>query len=201
LQAARASAANLAHALKTPVATLALTLENDPRAAAQIARIEGVIRHHLAKARTIAVAHRARTPLGSAVADVVGVISTLHPALTIDVAVPDALDVALDAHDLSEILGNLLDNAARHARSRIAVSAHVEDGRVAVTIEDDGPGIAASQRDLALQPGVRLDETPQGDGFGLAIVRDLVALHGGRLDLAEGRWGGLLVALSLLRAA
>jgi len=200
LQAARASAANLAHALKTPVATLALTLENDPRAAGQITRIEGVIRHHLAKARTIAVAHRARTPLGSAVADVVGVIRTLHPALTIDVAVPDALDVALDAHDLSEILGNLLDNAARHARSRIAVSAKAEDGRVAVTIEDDGPGIAASQRDLALQPGIRLDETPQGDGFGLAIVRDLVALHGGTLALAEGRWGGLLVALSLLRA-
>lgn len=200
LQAARASAANLAHALKTPVATLALTVDGDPHATAQIARIEEVIRHHLARARTAAVAHRARTPLAPAVADVVQVIGALHPGLAQSIDVPGALAVSLDAHDLSEILGNLLDNAARHARSAIAITAWADGDRTRVAIEDDGPGIAADQRELALQPGVRLDEAPHGDGFGLAIVRDLVALHGGTLNLAEGRQGGLRVELSLRSA-
>lgn len=197
LQAARASAANLAHALKTPVATLALTVDGDARATSQIARIEEVIRHHLARARTVAVAHRARTPLAPAVADVAQVIGSLHPGLALSVDVPSALAVSLDAHDLSEILGNLLDNAARHARSAIAVTAWADGDHTRVAIEDDGPGIAANQRELALQPGVRLDEAPQGDGFGLAIVRDLVALHGGTLNLAEGAQGGLRVELAL----
>lgn len=200
LQAARASAANLAHALKTPVATLALTVDGDARATSQIARIEEVIRHHLARARTAAVAHRARTPLAPAVADVAQVIGSLHPGLALSVDVPSALAVSLDGHDLSEILGNLLDNAARHARSAIAVTAWADGNLTHVAIEDDGPGIAADQRELALQPGVRLDEAPQGDGFGLAIVRDLVALHGGTLNLAEGAQGGLRVELAL-RAA
>ncbi|MFC3671390.1 ATP-binding protein [Novosphingobium pokkalii] len=200
LQAARASAANLAHALKTPVATLALTVDGDPHATAQIARIEEVIRHHLARARTAAVAHRASTPLAPAIADVVQVIGALHPGLALSIDVPGALAVSLDAHDLSEILGNLLDNAARHTRSAIAITARADGDRTRVAIEDDGPGIAADLRELALQPGVRLDEAPQGDGFGLAIVRDLVALHGGTLNLAEGRQGGLRVELSLRSA-
>ncbi|WP_179562864.1 sensor histidine kinase [Sphingomonas sp. R3G8C] len=200
LHAARASAANLAHALKTPVATLALTVEDNPQATSQIARIESVIRHHLARARSVAVAHRARTLLAPAIADVTGVIRSLHPALAISVDVPGSLAVTLDGHDLSEILGNLLDNAARHARTAVSVSAWAEGGRILVAIEDDGPGIAADQRELALQPGIRLDETPQGDGFGLAIVRNLVALHGGGLDLREGQRGGLLVYLSLQSA-
>ncbi|MBB3357430.1 MULTISPECIES: HAMP domain-containing sensor histidine kinase [unclassified Novosphingobium] len=200
LQAARASAANLAHALKTPVATLALTVDGDVRATSQIARIEEVIRRHLARARTAAVAQRARTPLAPAVADVAQVIGSLHPGLALSVDVPSALAVSLDAHDLSEIVGNLLDNAARHARSAIAVTAWADGDHTRVAIEDDGPGIAANQRELALQPGVRLDEAPQGDGFGLAIVRDLVALHSGTLNLAEGAQGGLRVELAL-RAA
>ncbi|MFD2781770.1 ATP-binding protein [Novosphingobium pokkalii] len=127
-------------------------------------------------------------------------IGALHPGLALSIDVPGALAVSLDAHDLSEILGNLLDNAARHTRSAIAITARADGDRTRVAIEDDGPGIAADLRELALQPGVRLDEAPQGDGFGLAIVRDLVALHGGTLNLAEGRQGGLRVELSLRSA-
>lgn len=200
LTAARASAANLAHALKTPVATLALMVEDNPQVSNQITRIEGVIRHHLARARTVAVAHRTRTPLAPVVADVTGVIGPLHSTLMITVDVPANLVVSLDTHDLSEILGNVLDNAARHARSAVSITARAEGRRTLVAIEDDGPGIAADQRELAMQPGVRLDEAPQGDGFGLAIVRDLLALHGGALDLREGKRGGLLVHLSLVSA-
>ncbi|WP_443969637.1 ATP-binding protein [Sphingobium sp. CR28] len=200
LNAARASAANLAHALKTPVATLALTVGDRPQASAQVDRIEEVIRHHLARARTVAVAHRARTPLAPVVADIATVIGSLYPARTIAADVPADLAVSLDAHDLAEIMGNLLDNAARHARSAVSVTARLEGRHVILAIEDDGSGIPEALREQAMQPGVRLDETPAGDGFGLAIVRDLVALHGGSLELREGGRGGLLVHLSLLSA-
>lgn len=118
LATARASAANLAHALKTPVATLALTVGDNPQASAQIERIEDVIRHHLARARTVAVAQRVRTPLAPVVADITAVIGSLYPTVTITIDVAADLAVSLDAHDLSEILGNVLDNAARHAARR-----------------------------------------------------------------------------------
>ena len=201
LAAARGSAANLAHALKTPVATLALTLAPDGAAAAQVARIEGVIRHHLARARTAAIARRARTDLSATVADVAGAIGALHRHATIAVDVPAGLVVSVDAHDLAEIVGNVMDNAARHAAARVSVSAAARDGAVEVTVADDGPGIAAERREQAMAPGIRLDEGPSGDGFGLAIVRELLSLCGGRMELGEAPGGGLSVAIVLPRAA
>lgn len=196
LAAARQSAANLAHALKTPVATLALTVDADSTAAAQVRRIEGVIRHTLARARAAAVNQRASTAVAPVAADVVGVIGSLYPAIAVQRVVPEGARVAIDAHDLAEMLGNLLDNAARHARSRVSLTAARDGtGLVALQVEDDGPGIPAERREQVLQPGVRLDEGPAGDGFGLAIVRDLLALYGGRMALGESGLGGLRVVL------
>lgn len=196
LAAARQSAANLAHALKTPVATLALTLPPDSAEAAQVRRIEGVIRHALARARAVAINQRARTALGPVAADVAGVVAMLRPAIAVRLDVPEDLQVAIDAHDLADILGNLLDNAARHARGRVTVTASAAaPGGVHVAIEDDGPGIPTDRREQVLQPGVRLDEGPAGDGFGLAIVRDLLALYGGSLALEDSALGGLRVVL------
>ncbi|MBN8839909.1 MAG: ATP-binding protein [Sphingomonadales bacterium] len=200
LTAARASAANLAHALKTPVTTLALTVGDNPEAAAQIERIEGVIRHHLARARTVAVAHRVKTLLEPVVSDIVAVIGSRRHDVAVTIDVPAKIAVSLDAHDLSEILGNILDNASRHARSSVVVIARAEDRRVILSIEDDGPGIPADRREQAMQRGVRFDEAPQSDGFGLAIVRELLALHGGALELREGDRGGLCVLMYLVKA-
>ncbi|WP_066721205.1 sensor histidine kinase [Sphingomonas pituitosa] len=197
LTAARQSAANLAHALKTPVATLALTLAPDSPEAAQLRRIEGVIRHTLARARAAAVNRRASTELAPIAADVAGVIGTLRPGIAMCIEVPQGYRIAIDPHDLAEILGNLLDNAARHARHRILLAAGEDTpGTIRLTVEDDGPGIPPERREQVLQPGVRLDEGPAGDGFGLAIVRDLVALYGGRMALEDSMLGGLRVALS-----
>lgn len=197
LAAARQSAANLAHALKTPVATLALTLPPDSPAAAQVRRIEGVIRHTLARARTATVNQRASTAIASVATDVADVIGTLRPGVAIALDVAPGSRVAIDPHDLAEILGNLLDNAGRHARHHILLAAHAAaPGTIRLTVDDDGPGIPPERREQVLQPGVRLDEGPAGDGFGLAIVRDLVALYGGRMELADSALGGLRVALS-----
>jgi signal transduction histidine kinase len=197
LAAARQSAANLAHALKTPVATLALTVAADTPEAAQVRRIEGVIRHTLARARAAAVNRRASTGIAPVAGDVAAVLGTLYPAIHAQVDIAPDARIAIDAHDLADILGNLLDNAARHARSTVLLSAAAEaPDRITLTIDDDGPGIPAERREQVLQPGVRLDEGPAGDGFGLAIVRDLVALYGGSMALEQSRLGGLCVRLT-----
>ena len=199
LATARASAANLAHALKTPVAALAIDLRDQPRLAATVARIDRTIRHHLARARAAAVNRRIATPLAPAVADIAAVVERLHdgPPLAIVREIAADLAVAVDAQDLDELLGNLLDNAARHAASRIVVAARREGRSVAVTIADDGPGIPAAARAQVLQPGTRLDERGDGHGFGLPIVAELASLYGGAVTLAENAPQGLRVTLTL----
>ena len=200
LATARQSAANLAHALKTPVATLALGLRDDPAKAAQVARIDATIRHHLSRARAGTVDTRASTPVAPAIADLVQAIGRLHAGRGLSIAADGAeVTAAIDAQDFDELLGNLLDNAARHAKARVWVTARGRtDARwFDLIVADDGPGIPATERDRVTQPGVRLDERGEGHGFGLAIVRELAELHGGRLTLAERPGGGLEAHVSL----
>nr|WP_277980445.1 sensor histidine kinase [Sphingomonas phyllosphaerae] len=197
LAAARGAAANLAHALKTPVAALALDLRDRPAQAAQVERIDRTIRHHLARARAAAIDRRAATPLRPATAGLVAAVGALHRAARITFDVPADLAVAIDPQDLDELLGNLLDNAARHAAADVALRA-ARDGRwVTVEVSDDGSGIPAAERDRVARPGTRLDERGDGHGFGLAIASELVALYGGALALQEASGGGLAVRLRL----
>jgi len=202
LATARLSAANLAHALKTPLATLALDLRDNPAAAAQVERIETMIRHHLTRARIQTGNRRPSTPLVSAVSGVVEAVLRLHGNRTvaIETDLPTDLQLAVDPQDLDELLGNLLDNAARHATSHVIVRARQEtaDTRwVNLTIKDDGAGMFADERERVGQPGLRLDESGPGYGFGIAIVRELAALYGGSITLNEADGGGLLVHVRL----
>lgn len=206
LAAARGSAANLAHGLKTPVATLRLTLaepgrDTDGALAGQVARIDATIRHHLARARAEAVDRRATTLLAGAVTGVAEAVRRLHDRpLAITTDVPADLAVAVDDHDLEEMIGNLIDNAARHARSTVRLTASrdaIDARRVSIEVVDDGPGIPASARAAAARPGARLDERGDGHGFGLAITTELAALYGGALTLDEATGGGLLATLTL----
>jgi signal transduction histidine kinase len=202
LATARSTAANLAHALKTPVATLALDLRGEPARAAQVARIDATIRHHLARARAEMADRRASTPLRPAIDDLVAAVGRLHADrhLAFAVEVPDGWAVAVDPHDLDELIGNVLDNAAKHARSRVRIAAtkQADDGRfVRVAIMDDGAGIAPADRPRAAEPGVRLDELGDGHGFGLSIVASLVALYGGTVTFDDAAGGGLAVVLGL----
>lgn len=202
LTAARQSAANLAHALKTPVAALALDARDDPAMAAQVSRIDATIRHHLARARVQAVDHRAATSLAPALTDLIDTVRRLHGdrSLTFTMEADDSLRVALDPQDLDELLGNLLDNAARHANCRVSICAAPvpDDARhIRVEVCDDGPGIPASERARVAQPGVRLDERGDGHGFGLAIAVELTAIYGGQFTLEDSPLGGLCVAATL----
>lgn len=199
LQSARQSAANLAHALKTPVTTLALDLRDDPARAAQVARIDATIRHHLARARATTADRRVSTPLLPVVEDVVAAVRRLHADRPLRYVV-DVGDhaVAVDPHDLSELIGNLVDNASRHADATVRISAaRKEDRRIRVTVADDGAGVPAHERAKVAQPGVRLDERGDGHGFGLSIVGELAVLYGGSLALSDAALSGLLAEIDL----
>lgn len=202
LATARQSAANLAHALKTPVATLALRLRGDAEGAAQVERIDATIRHHLARARAGVVDTRASTAVRPAVDDLVQAIGRLHGdrglAITADVRGDPV--AAIEPQDFDELLGNLLDNAAQHARSMVQASASLDPAdarRLVLTVTDDGPGIPEEERSRVTQAGVRLDERGEGHGFGLAIVRELASLHGGALTLDAREGGGLVAQVTL----
>ena len=209
LARARGHAANLAHGLKTPLSALAVLLEEpgrDPDGAlrALVDRADARIRHHLARARAAAIdgPSRRATALAPLVDDLVTVLACVHAdrAVTAAVDVPSGLAVAVDGEDVSEMLGNLLDNAWRHARAAVRVSAHVEGPTVAIVITDDGPGLPAEAIAAAMQPGRRLDERGDGHGFGLPIARELAELSGGSVDLGDAPGSGLVATLSLPRA-
>ncbi|MDB5711151.1 MAG: hypothetical protein JWL96_3221 [Sphingomonas bacterium] len=206
LASARGHVANLAHGLKTPLATLAVALREpgrdpDGSLAAEVARIDGAIRHHLGRARAEVPggASRRHTALGPAVEALAAALARIHAergiAFTADV--PDGLTLALDPQDLDELLGNLLDNGWRWASRAIRLTATLDGPLARITIADDGPGIPAAERAAAVEPGRRLDESGEGHGFGLSIARELAELHGGMLALGEAEGGGLSAVVTL----
>lgn len=111
--------------------------------------------------------------------------------------VPDDLRLPWDREDLLELLGNLLDNACKWARGRVALRIEKTASNITLTVDDDGPGIAGEQRAEVLSRGTRLDEQVSGHGLGLGIVRDIVDHLAGELTLADSPLGGLRVVISL----
>ena len=202
---ARGHVANLAHGLKTPLASLALELRQagrdpDGALAAQVARIDRAIRHHLGRARAdSAGSARPRIALAPAIDGLVAALSRIHAdrPVVATTAIASDLAVAVDRQDLDELLGNLLDNGWRFAATRIAIDAMARDGVVRITITDDGPGIPPDLRAAAMQPGRRLDEAGDGHGFGLSIARELAELHGGTVSLTDAPRGGLVATVEL----
>jgi signal transduction histidine kinase len=203
---ARGHVANLAHGLKTPLATLALALPpHDPDGAlgAQVARIDQAVRHHLGRARaaTPGGALRRATPLAAVVADLADALARIHAErdVSAEIAIDPGLTVAVDRQDLEELIGNLLDNAWRWAARRIVVTAGAAaDARfVRLDIADDGAGIPPHARADALAAGQRLDERGDGHGFGLSIAHELATLYGGNLALDSSGLGGLAAIVTL----
>lgn len=206
LATARANAANLAHGLKTPLATLSLGLaepgrDPDGSLAALAARIDQAIRHHLGRARTATGAARVATPLAPALAGLIDALARLHAdrRIAVTAEVDPDLALAVDRQDLDELLGNLLDNAWRWAGQAIRVAATIHAGQstARIAIEDDGPGIPEAVRAEAIAPGRRLDERGDGHGFGLPIARELAELYGGSLALDRSSAGGLAAIVTL----
>jgi signal transduction histidine kinase len=121
--------------------------------------------------------------------------------LTWHVEAPDGLCVHLDEGDLNELLGALLENAAKWATRQVRVLATRDGSTIVLDIEDDGPGIPPQHRRGAVCPRGGLDPPPRGTGLGLAIASDLVAAYRGELSLEDGRLGGLRVRVTLPAAS
>ena len=207
---AQAGAADLAHGLKTPLAVLAQEAERAEAAGhrelagvlgEQVERMRRQVESHLASAR--AAASGAAADERCAVADsahgIVRALLRLHAerGVTIDVNAPADRVVRVARADLDEMLGNLLDNACKFARSRVTLEAAAAERRVVITVDDDGPGLSAERREAVLRRGVRADQAAPGSGLGLAIVRDLAELYGGSITLGASPAGGLRARLEL----
>lgn len=205
LERARAHVANLAHGLKTPLATLAIAFSGKGDGSRSLGELVDVmqrrIRHHLGRARAAALAGptRTRTPVAPAIEDLGAVLDKVYAgrAIVFVADLPACTAVACEPQDFDEIAGNLLDNAFKWARRSVTVRAAAEERMVLLQIDDDGPGLPADQVAHLLRPGQRLDESAPGFGFGLSITRELVELYGGSLDFAASPEGGLRVNLRL----
>jgi signal transduction histidine kinase len=203
---ARVQAGNLAHGLKSPLTVLRqeLTELKDERGEIlrdQVAIIGDQVERVLARIRAAGPLSAAsgRTKVGTILQDLSFSLDIIHRerGVAIDVDCPDEAMFAGDAADLAEMLGNLMDNACKWARSRVRATAAVGGEHLDVVIEDDGPGIPVARREAALKRGGRLDQTAPGSGLGLDIVREIAELYRGSLQLEDSPLGGLRARLIL----
>jgi signal transduction histidine kinase len=211
VERARQQAGNLAHAVKTPLAVMAQAASGDVSPLGQVVReqTEATRRQvdwHLARAR--ATAHKAFGAEQAALAPVLAgllrvmerVFAERHLRLQTR-GIDPAARCACAVQDLQDMLGNLLDNACKWARSEVVVALEAQTGAWCLVVDDDGPGVEAARRDAVLARGVRLDETVPGSGLGLHIVQELAGVYGGTLARADSPLGGLRVRLTLPVAA
>jgi two-component system sensor histidine kinase PhoQ len=200
---------NLAHSLKTPLAVMRASLSGSAPAGpvgAEIDRMTGIIEHQLKRA-----AASGGALLGQAPVEVAQVAAELRSTLlkvyagkdlSLELAVAPATLFVGDRGDLTELIGNLLDNACKWCRSRVRLTASsVESAgpreRLTLVVEDDGAGISAADRARVLERGVRADQNVPGHGLGLAMVHDTVDLYGGQLSIDSSPLGGARFSLRL----
>jgi signal transduction histidine kinase len=210
LEKARTRASDLAHGLKTPLQVLAgeagrLKASGAGDAANSIEELAvGMQRHidrHLARARLATGGEHISTRVSEVAERVINVVSRTPAGIRLSWSnlVPADICARIDADDLAEALGNLIENGAQYARSKLIVSASEEGERVALSVSDDGPGIPKARRNEALERGKSLDDSGRGSGIGLAIVADIIEAWDGTLAF-EDCDHGLTATLSIPRA-
>ena len=202
---ARTHAGNLAHALKTP-----LTVVMNAATAAAPDLGETVIReattmrrqvdHHLARARAVGRrgAAQSRAEVWPSLTAVERAVQRLYPDTRIDMDGDKDASVRVERQDLDEMLGNLIENAAKYGGGSVFATVSRAGDLIEILVEDDGMGIPQADRVRIFDRGVRLDSGKPGTGLGLAIVRDVAEIYGGSVRLEESEdLGGLLVRLRL----
>ena len=204
----RRHAGNLAHALKTPLTVIMNSATaHAPDISETVIREATTMRrqvdHHLARAR--AVGRRghshSRALVWDSLESVERAVGRLYAHVRLDMAGDKAIVARVERQDLDEMLGNLIENAAKYGGGSVFVTVGDAGDFVEIMIEDDGKGIPESERERLFDRGARLDTGKPGTGLGLAIVRDVVEIYGGTVALEESEeLGGLLVRLRLPKA-
>ena len=204
----RTHVGNLAHALKTPISVMMAEAGTTQGALPDMVRrqtkvMQGQVDHHLRRARAAARAAHGlgeTTPVPEVLDELAVMLEQVFRAKSVEIdwRAPDDLAFRGERQDLQEILGNLIENAAKWSTRRVRVSAGPSGlGQMIAVVEDDGPGLPPDRRDEVLKRGARLDEEAPGSGLGLSIVEDLTRAYGGRLMLGDSDMGGLKVTLEL----
>jgi two-component system, OmpR family, sensor histidine kinase PhoQ len=200
---------NLAHSLKTPLAVMRSRLSAGAPASAvgaEIDHMSDIIEHQLKRAAASGGALLGQAPVdvGQVAAELRGALLRVYTGkdLALELAVAPETQFIGDRSDLTELLGNLLDNACKWCRSRVRLTAYADERaglreRLHIDVEDDGPGIAPADRPRVLQRGVRTDQKVPGHGIGLAMVWETIDMYGGRLEIDESALGGARLSLRL----
>ncbi len=202
---ARRHAGNLAHALKTPLtvimnAATAKAADLDETVIREATTMRRQVDHHLARARAVGRrgSTQSRAEVWPCLQAVERAVGRLYSHVTLDMAGDKTAAVRAERQDLDELLGNLIENAAKYGGSRVFVTVERVGNFIECQVEDDGRGIPEAERDKLFNRGVRLDTSKPGTGLGLAIVRDVAEIYGGSISLEESEdLGGLLARLRL----
>jgi len=202
---ARTHVGNLAHALKTPLAVLKNEAKGSDKLSDLVRRqteaMTSNVNSYLKRAQAAAQAEvlGVRTEVKEPVEGIARMLERLHrdKGVAIDVDVDPKAVFRGERGDFDELVGNLLENAAKWCKSRVNVTVTRNDDGMEVKVDDDGPGLPAEHRAKALQRGKRLDESEPGTGLGLSIVSELADIYGGRLHLEDSPIGGLRARLVL----
>ncbi|MDQ8728574.1 sensor histidine kinase [Bradyrhizobium sp. LHD-71] len=214
VERARTHVGNLAHAVKTPLSVIvneAATYGGEPFAAKVLEQaniMRDQVAHHLERARIAA-----RLTAVTTLTDITPVIDGLHRTMEkihrdrdveIEVRIAEPLKFRGERQDLEEMVGNLVDNACKWARSHVQIEVMAQRAApgdpmpmVRIIVDDDGRGLTPDERAKVAQRGQRLDETKPGSGLGLSIVTDLARLYRGNLSLGTAPIGGLRAELLL----
>ncbi len=210
LERYRTTLGNLAHSLKTPLAALRGLVDRGEAAPAnltpQLDRMQAIVQHQLKRAvfggsSATLIDQRVTEPLDQLRAALAKVYA--DKGLAIGVAVAPGTAYPVDAGDLLELAGNLMDNACKYGRQAVAVratpwtAAEWRRPGLVLEVEDDGSGIPPAERARVLERGVRADESVAGQGIGLSVAREIALAYGGTLEISESRLGGVLVRVRL----
>ena len=203
----RTALADLAHSLKTPLAILKAEAEKPDQTVKQVAaamdqqvtRMTDIVSYQLERAvSSSSKLFRNLTPVGPVIDKLVTTIKKVYQEKNIDFLKQVSLaDFPGDERDLMELLGNLLDNACKYGSGRVKIIAVVVKDSVQLTVEDNGPGIPASDRARVLERGLRLDSREAGQGIGLAIVAEIVDRYNGQIVIRDSDLGGARVIVSI----
>lgn len=208
LKRSRHALGNLGHALKTPLAVLASLVRHEELAVhpqlqanlrEQLEQIQQRVSRELGRARLAGdVLPGAYFDCAEELAPLFETLNMIHRRdLYLHWQAHEGCRLPWDREDMLELLGNLLDNACKFARSEVLLTITQSPDGYLIRVEDDGPGIPTERREAVLERGIRLDELAEGHGLGLGIVRDILAAWSGRLSLGQSALGGLRASIYL----